>query len=70
MKGTNLTYGQMIAIGVAILFGVPICLGIVAGYFLGFWLGVIVGGLALLLIAYLAQRWLKRTDEQGKEDRQ
>lgn len=69
MKGTNLTHAQIIAIGVAILFGLPICVGLVVWHFLGFWLGVTSGGLVLLLIAYLAQRWQKRISKQGKEDR-
>jgi len=66
MKGTNLTRGQIIAIGAAIVFGLPICAGIVAGYFFGFWLGVASAGLVLLFIGYLARRWVKRANR--KED--
>jgi hypothetical protein len=68
MKGTNLTTGQIIAIGVAALFGLPICIGLVVGHFFGFWLGVASGGLVLLFIAYLAQRWMKRMGKQEKKD--
>ena len=39
MKGTNLTYGQIIAIGVAFLFGLPICVGLAVGHFFGLWFG-------------------------------
>jgi Na+/H+ antiporter NhaC len=60
MKGTNLTTGQIITIGVTIVFGLPLCVGLVVGHFLGFWFGVASGGLVLLFIAYLAQRWMKR----------
>jgi len=70
MKIRNLTTGQMIAIGVAILFGLPICVGLVAWHFLGLWLGFTSAGLVLLLIAYLAQRWQKRISNEGKEDKE
>lgn len=69
MKGTNLTHTQIIVIGVAALFGLPICVGLVVGHFFGFWPGVVSAGLVLLLIAYVAQRWTKRMGKQDKEDR-
>jgi uncharacterized membrane-anchored protein YhcB (DUF1043 family) len=68
MKGIKLSTGQMIAIGGAITFGLPICIGLVVGHFLGFWLGVASSGLVLGFIGYLAQRWAKRTSKQQKED--
>ena len=68
MNGTNLTHIQIIVIGVAILFGLPICIGLAIGYFFGFWFGVASAGLVLLLIAYLAQRWMKKISKQDKED--
>jgi len=68
MNGTNLTQTQIIVVGVAVLFGLPICVGLVVGHFFGFWLGVIAAGLVLLLIAYLAQRWMKKISKQDKED--
>jgi hypothetical protein len=67
MKGTNLTHNQIIAIGSAILFGLPLCAGFVAGHFLGFWPGVMSGGLVLLFIVYLAQRWVKGIGKQDNE---
>jgi hypothetical protein len=66
MKGTNLTHTQIIAIGSAIVFGLPICAGLVVRHFFGFWLGVAAGGLVLLFIGYVAQRWVKRASK--KED--
>ena len=68
MKGTNLTHGQIIVIGAAIVFGLPICVGLAVGYFFGFVLGVGSGALVLLFIAYIAQRWMKRIGKQDKED--
>lgn len=70
MKGTNLTHTQIMVIGMAIVFGLPTCAGLVVGYFFGLWLGVASGGLVLLLIAYLAQRWLKRMGKQQEEDKE
>jgi len=68
MKGTNLTHAQIIVIGAAIVLGLPICVGLVVGYFFGLGLGVGSGALVLLFIAYLAQRWMKRVGKPGKED--
>ena len=67
MKGTNMTQTQIIVIGAAIVFGLSICVGLAVGYFLGFWFGVASGGLVLLFIAYIAQRWMKRMGKQDKE---
>ena len=67
IKMNNLTTRQIIAIGAAIIFGLPICVGLVVGHFLGFWFGVALGGLVLLFIAWLAKRWIKGT-KQEKED--
>jgi len=68
VNGTNLTHIQIIVIGVAILFGLPICVGLAIGYFFGFGFGIASGGLVLLLIAYLASRWMKKVSKQDKED--
>lgn len=68
MKGTNLTHAQIIAIGSVFVFGLPLGIGLVAWHFLGFWFGVVAGGLGLLFIAYIAQRWEKRMGRQDKED--
>jgi len=68
MKGTSLTQTQIIVIGSAALFGLPIGIGLVVGHFFGFWFGVASGGLVLLFIAYIAQRWMKRMGRQDKED--
>ena len=70
MKGTNLTQGQIIVIGAAIVFGLPICVGLGVGHFFGLWFGVASGGLVMLFIAYLARRWMKRVNKQGEEDRE
>jgi hypothetical protein len=66
MKGANLTHSQVIAIGSAIVFGLPICVGLVVRHFFGFWLGVAAAGLVLLFIGYLAQRWVKRANKKGE----
>ncbi len=68
MKGTNLTQAQIIVIGAAIVFGLPICVGLVVGHFVGLWFGVASGGSVLLFIAYLAQRRMRRISKQNKED--
>jgi hypothetical protein len=68
MKGGTLTHTQIIAIGSAIVFGLPLCAGLVVGHFFGFWLGVAFGGLVLLFIGYLAQRWVKRANKKERED--
>ena len=64
MKGANLTHAQIIAIGSAIVFGLPLGAGIVVGHFFGFWLGVVAAGVVLLFIGYLAQRWVKRVNKK------
>ena len=64
MKGTNLTHTQIIAIGSAIVFGLPLGVGLAVWHFFGFWLGVAAAGLVLLFIGYLAQRWVKRVNKK------
>ena len=60
----NLTRGQVIAIGIAALFGVPICIGIAIGYVLGFWVGVLVTVVAIATVAFIALRWWQRKAER------
>jgi len=62
----NLKPSQTIAIGVACLFGIPICIGLVVGHFVGFWVGVVTTIVAIAFIAYIAQRWWQRQVRQNK----
>jgi len=65
----NPTQRQMVAIGVACLFGIPICAGIAVGHFAGFWAGVIVAVLTIVIIATIAQRWWnKQAGQKGKDN--
>jgi Flp pilus assembly protein TadB len=66
----NLTRGQIILIGVAALFGIPICIGFAVGYVAGFWTGVVATVVAIAVIAFIAQRWWEKKVRQnkGKDD--
>jgi len=64
----NLKPSQTITIGVACLFGIPICIGIVVGHFAGFWVGVVTTIVAIAFIAYIAQRWWQKQQNKGKKD--
>lgn len=61
----NLSRSQAIAIGVAALFGIPICIGLVVGHFEGFWAGVFVTVVAIAVIAFIAQRWWSKQQKQN-----
>lgn len=61
----NLKQRQIIAIGVACLFGIPICIGLVVGHFVGFWVGVVATVVAIAVIAYIAQRWWQKQQKQN-----
>jgi len=61
----NLKPSQTIAIGVACLFGIPICIGLVVGYFAGFWIGVVTTVVTIGVIAYIAQRWWQKQRKQN-----
>lgn len=55
---------QLVIIGIAIVFGLPIMVGLVLGHFFGFGTGVVAGvGLCALILA-IAHRRLMR---QGKD---
>lgn len=56
----NPSQRQMIVIGIGALFGIPICIGLVVGYFAGFWAGVIATVGAIAVIAYIAQWWWRK----------
>lgn len=63
----NLKPTQIIAIGTTIVFGLPIVVGLVAGHFFGFWLGVASGGIVLLLVLFLGHRHMvKMVKEREK----
>ena len=66
----KLTTKQLITIGVACLFGIPICIGLVVGHFAGFWVGVIATVFTIAFIAFIAQRWWQKRARQneGKDD--
>lgn len=63
----NLTRGQIIFIGVAALFGIPICIGFAVGYLAGLWAGVLVTVVAIAVIAFIAQRWWQRRQKQNRD---
>jgi len=68
---TNLKPSQIIAIGAAIVFGLPIAVGLVIGHFFGFWFGVASGGIALLFVAFLGHRHMvKMAKEQEKDTKE
>jgi len=56
----RLTTGQMIALGIAIVFGIPILAMIIAGRFVGFWGGVFIGGIIFVIIVAIGQRHMKK----------
>lgn len=64
----NLTRGQTILIGVAALFGIPICIGFAVGYLVGFWPGVLVAVLAIAIIAPIALKWRQKRQNKGRDD--
>jgi len=67
----NLSHGQTIAVGVMALFGIPLCLGLVVGGFVGFWAGLVVTVVLIAVIAFIAQRWWEtRARQQEKHDKE
>lgn len=66
----NLTPRQTIAVGVAALFGIPICAGIAIGYVLGFWVGLLVTVVSIAGIAFIAMRWWQRRAGDDKKNRE
>ena len=60
----GLTRGRTIAIGIAALFGIPVCAGLAVGYFVGFWDGLVVTVVAIAVIAFIAQRWWEKQVRQ------
>ncbi len=64
----NLSYQQIIVIGVACLFGIPICVGLVIGHFMGFWSGLATFALVIFIIALVAQRWWQKQNK-GKDNK-
>lgn len=58
---------QLVVIGIAIVFGVPIIAGIVIGHFFGFGTGLFAGVVLCALILAIAHR---RTARQGKDKEQ
>jgi uncharacterized membrane protein len=55
---------QIIVIGVAIIFGLPICVGLAVGHFFGFWLGVASSGLVVLVVLFMAHRRIIKLAQQ------
>lgn len=64
----NLNPTQIIIIGAAVVFGVPMAAGIVISHFFGSVNGLIAGVLMFLLILVLAQRRLMRTKGGSSDD--
>jgi len=65
----NLTRGQTIAIGIAALFGIPVCAGLAVGYFADFWAGVLVAIVTIAVVATIALRWsAKQIKQQDKRE--
>jgi len=66
----NLTHGQTIVVGIAALFGIPVCVGLVVGHFLDVWAGVLVAVVIIAAVATIALRWSgKQAERRDKEDR-
>ena len=66
----NLSYRQIVAIGIAAVVGLPVCVGLVVGHFLDFWFGVVAGVLVLLFLMWLAQRHVKRMGKRERDNGQ
>jgi len=66
----NLTPLQIVAIGAALVFGIPIAVGFVVGHFFGLWLGVASGGSVLLFIFIIAHRQLMKRTREEKETKE
>ena len=64
----NLTQRQTIALGIVFLFGIPICIGIVVGHFTNFLAGLGITVLAIIIIAYITQRWWNKKASKNKEE--
>ena len=64
----NLTPQQIIAIGAAIVFGLPIATGIIVAHFHSLGGGIFSGVLVFLVILAIAQRRLRQSGkDQNKE---
>lgn len=57
----NLNPTQIIVIGAAVVFGLPIAVGLIAAHFLGAVNGLIVGVVVFALILTIAQRKLRKS---------
>lgn len=57
----NLNPTQIIVIGAAVVFGLPIAAGLIAAHFLGAVNGLIVGVVVFALILTIAQRKLRKS---------
>jgi len=62
----NLSYHQIIVIGVAFLFGIPAAAGIVVGHFTSLGGGIFSGLLVMAVIATIAQRRMAAIERQKK----
>ena len=64
----NLNPLQIIVIGAAFVFGLPIAAGLVAAHFLGSVNGLIVGVIVFALIITMAHRKLRKTKHEPPQD--
>jgi len=63
----NLSYQQIIVIGVAFLFGIPAVVGIVVGHFTSLGGGIFSGLLVMVVIALIAQRKMGTMGREKKD---
>lgn len=61
LQDMNLNPTQIIVIGAAVVFGLPIAAGLTAAHFLGAVNGLIVGVVVFALILTIAQRKLRKS---------
>ena len=56
----NFTPRQIIAIGAAIVFGLPAIIGIIVGHFKGWFAGIVAGVLLLVVVLIIVQVVISR----------
>ena len=64
----NLRPGQMVALGIGIVFGIPILATIILAHFFDFWTGAVVGVSIFVIIVAIGQRNMKKQVKQQKKE--
>lgn len=56
----SLRPGEMVALGIAIVFGIPILATFILAHFFDFWTGAVVGIVIFVIIVAIGQRHMKK----------